>query len=123
MQSAQEELDVIQAAQAEKDSLLLADLQNPDTILVLSPNQDQALTMLSWQALETLCMASRRALQDTAIESFLIRLELEKLRLHQGWMRRSPSKQHTGSDILLNAVIVSAEAIIHGQYYWIEVAV
>lgn len=123
MQSAQEELDVIQAAQAEKGSLLLADLQNPDTILVLSPNQDQALTSLSWQALEKFCMAYRRAMQETAIESFLIRLELEKLRLHQGWRRRSPPERQSDPSGLLKAVIVSADAIIHGHYYWIEVAV
>jgi hypothetical protein len=119
----QEELEVIQAAQTEKTSLLLDDLQDPNTILVLSPNEEPLLTRLTWQTLEDLCATDPRALQEATIESFLIRLELEKLRLHQGWRQRGPTLREMDHGDLLKAIIVSADAISNGHYYWIEVAV
>jgi len=121
-QSGQDELAVIKAARASKISLVVEDLQSPDTILGWGPSRDCPLTRLAWTELEQLLLSQDSGMPE-AVSPFLARLTTEKWRLHLLWKRSVLINQATTQGGLLKAIVVPLDALLYGTICWIEIAV
>lgn len=113
---------MLRAAQESKASLVVQDLQNPNTILGWKPLRDRPLSRLAWPELEQLLRSQHRGMPETT-SLFLARLETEKRRLHLLWRRSALIHQVTTEEALLQAIVVPLDALLNGTSCWIEISI